>query len=452
MAKKINQLAETPDTINTPVLTDIIELERPSGGGAGSYKSTLGGVKDTLDQLTLDSVGDGVIQVMVTGSGTDIESIDDLGVVSNIEEVDCAGGTGAASPNTHWTRVFGPDPGASATLSLALPAVSVFGAVDQTKVISAGVDVDGSHVVNVDLTNIKNGDGSTLTSLQLTEADQYVVLRLFDMTQWRVIKVVGATIAPVLIQESINSSRQLLNDLKATDGGGLNLNVAAGGVTTPYGTINFGGDTIALVNDSANFVGLSVSAVSAGVVAALSSSTVGFAAGVLPIAEVTVESGAITDIADRRGFLFSPVFPLNDVTTSQFDVTNSTSLTDIPGLSVPVVDGGTYIFEATLFTVSNIGTGVKAAIAGTATATSIIYEGTTYSAGIPIATAATRSTALESAVGGVTAVTEARIDITGTIVVDQGGTLTVQFAQNAAIAATDSSVLIGSKLKVTRVS
>lgn len=46
-------------------------------------------------------------------------------------------------------------------------------------------------------------------------------------------------------------------------------------------------------------------------------------------------------------------------------------------------------------------------------------------------------------VGGVTAVTAAYCRITGTITVNAGGTLTVQFAQNASDV-TASSVLIGS--------
>lgn len=139
------------------------------------------------------------------------------------------------------------------------------------------------------------------------------------------------------------------------------------------------------------------------------------------------------------------------VTTSQFDKTNDVTLANIPGLSVNVSAATTYVFEATLFTTSNVGTGVQAAIAGTCTATSIIYEGTTYSAGVSIATAGTRTTTKGAAVGGVTAVTVARIDITGTIVVANAGTLTVQFAENAGIALTTSSVLVNSKFTVIKV-
>lgn len=159
-----------------------------------------------------------------------------------------------------------------------------------------------------------------------------------------------------------------------------------------------------------------------------------------------------TSIFDYNGL---PLFPGSSqvaVTTAQFDKTNSDSLSSIPGLDTLLVEaGGTYTFEATLFTVSDIATGVKAAISGTATATSIIYEGTLYEAGVSIAAGTTRAAALDTAVADKEAVTVARIDITGTIVVDDAGTLAVQFAEKTAVVATTSSVLVGSKFEVTRV-
>lgn len=137
------------------------------------------------------------------------------------------------------------------------------------------------------------------------------------------------------------------------------------------------------------------------------------------------------------------------ITTGQFDKTNSTTLEDVTNLSVDVEVSETYIFEATLFTISDVSTGVKAAIGGTCSEVSIIYEATTYS-GTAIA-AHTRTTTKGNAVGGVTAVTAARIDITGTIAAGTSSTLTVQFAENAAVAATTSSVLSLSKFTVTKV-
>ena len=125
--------------------------------------------------------------------------------------------------------------------------------------------------------------------------------------------------------------------------------------------------------------------------------------------------------------------------STQFDKTNTT-LADVTGLTATLVAGKIYRFEAKLYTTSDVGGGVKVAIAGTATATAIIYEGLTINAGT---TTQSRGTALATTVGAVTAVTAAYITITGTITCNAAGTLTVQFAQNASNA-TASSVLVGS--------
>lgn len=132
---------------------------------------------------------------------------------------------------------------------------------------------------------------------------------------------------------------------------------------------------------------------------------------------------------------------LADRVSSQFDKTNQT-LADITGLSHDVEAGKAYAFEAMLYTTSSSSGGIKSAIAGTATATSIIYESLTIQTGTTVATTASRSTALAGTVANVTAVTVATVMIKGTIVVNAAGTLTVQFARNAASGT--SSVLVGS--------
>jgi len=129
--------------------------------------------------------------------------------------------------------------------------------------------------------------------------------------------------------------------------------------------------------------------------------------------------------------------------STQFDKTNTT-LSDITGLTATLVAGKIYRFEAKLYTTSDVAGGVKFAIAGTATATNIIYEGLTTDAGL---TTQSRAAALATAVGAVTAVTAAYTVITGTITVNAAGTLTVQFAENAATVT--SSVLVGSTFVVT---
>ena len=136
---------------------------------------------------------------------------------------------------------------------------------------------------------------------------------------------------------------------------------------------------------------------------------------------------------------------LSSRVSTQYD-NSTTTLGNVTGLTATVISGKTYRFEAKLYTTSDIAGGVKAAIAGTATATAIIYEGLTTDAGL---VTQGRGAALGDAVGSVTAVTAAYITISGTITVNAGGTLTVQFAENAATAT--SSVLVGSRFTVTEI-
>lgn len=132
--------------------------------------------------------------------------------------------------------------------------------------------------------------------------------------------------------------------------------------------------------------------------------------------------------------------------TSQFDKTSSTTLSDVPMDGTINVEASTrYSFEAVVYTTSNVAAGVKFAISGTATATTIIYEAIVDNAAA--ISAQTRATALGTAVGAVTAVTVAYCRITGTILVNAAGTLTLQFAQNVSNAAA-SSVLIGSNFRI----
>lgn len=137
---------------------------------------------------------------------------------------------------------------------------------------------------------------------------------------------------------------------------------------------------------------------------------------------------------------------LADRVSTQFDMT-TTTLTNITGLSHNVEASKAYAFEAILYTTSNVAGGIKAAIAGTATATSVIYESLVIQTGTTVATTASRGTALGNTVCNVTAVTAATCIIKGTIVVNAAGTLTAQFAANAAVGT--SSVLVGSSWTLT---
>lgn len=136
-------------------------------------------------------------------------------------------------------------------------------------------------------------------------------------------------------------------------------------------------------------------------------------------------------------------FRLGTSATRTTDVT----LSNVTGFSANLLNGATYTFEAKLYTTSNVAGGVNYAIGGTATASSIIYEGLTTDAGL---TTQSRAAAMATSVGNVTAVTAAYTVITGTIVCNATGSLTLQFAQNASNASA-STILAGSTFIVTRI-
>jgi hypothetical protein len=136
------------------------------------------------------------------------------------------------------------------------------------------------------------------------------------------------------------------------------------------------------------------------------------------------------------------------VVTAQFDKTNTT-LGDVTGLSVPVEAGRTYSFRAVLF-LSLDATGLgKVAIGGTATATSVAFDGhyTRAATAQPLSVGFVNS--LGTAATAFTASTAKTCVLEGTITVNSGGTLTVQFAQSGA--GGTSSVLVGSTFTVTHV-
>jgi hypothetical protein len=128
----------------------------------------------------------------------------------------------------------------------------------------------------------------------------------------------------------------------------------------------------------------------------------------------------------------------------------SDTLSAATGLTVTVGAGLTYAFRAILYTSSNTSGGVKFDIAGAATATAIRFhisyinnaDGTW-----PISAA---HTSLGGGGSGVTATAAGKCVIEGTITVNAGGTLLVNFAQNASHAS-DSKVLIGSTLVAKKI-
>lgn len=125
---------------------------------------------------------------------------------------------------------------------------------------------------------------------------------------------------------------------------------------------------------------------------------------------------------------------------ANFDKTDTT-LANVTGLSFNVEAGKTYSFEARLLFDATAGGGHKYAIAGTATATAIAYQINSIANATSAFVITSRQTALAGSAGQAGA-TAGFTRITGTITVNAAGTLTTQFAQNAASGT--SSILRGS--------
>ncbi|NBW10895.1 MAG: hypothetical protein EBR82_22985 [Caulobacteraceae bacterium] len=133
--------------------------------------------------------------------------------------------------------------------------------------------------------------------------------------------------------------------------------------------------------------------------------------------------------------------------TAQLDMTSNTTPVAITGLSVTVTAGATYVFDGYVTGTANASGGAKVAIGGSATATTFNVNAENFNGTTTNARSST--TTLGTSVGGATAVFT-DIKVSGTIVVNAGGTLTLTFAQNASFG-TASSAFVGSWFRVTRV-
>ena len=117
--------------------------------------------------------------------------------------------------------------------------------------------------------------------------------------------------------------------------------------------------------------------------------------------------------------------------TSDVTFTSTTALATVTGLSVSVAAGRTYHFDAHLSFTDAAAGGIQAAIAGTATATNIIYDGWVVDSAANGVKGNTQATALATAVASSTTTgTAGFVEISGTITVNAAGTLLVQAAQN----------------------
>ena len=132
-------------------------------------------------------------------------------------------------------------------------------------------------------------------------------------------------------------------------------------------------------------------------------------------------------------------------TTAGFTAASNTTLTNITALTQNVLAGQSYHFRVWAPTTATAAGGIQFAIAGTATATNITYEG--YIDGAT----KTRASALAAAVCSSASATTGTATIEGTIQVNAAGTLTVQFAQNTTNASA-STVLQGATFEVFQTS
>jgi hypothetical protein len=130
------------------------------------------------------------------------------------------------------------------------------------------------------------------------------------------------------------------------------------------------------------------------------------------------------------------------VSTASFDKTNTT-LANVTGLSFSVAAGKSYKIFAQLFVTADATGGLKVALSGTATLTEARYKIRAVNNGTNEDVLNDVKTALDSSSGHAGA-TAAEVIVEGVITVNAAGTLTVQFAQNAANGT--SSVLVGSSL------
>jgi hypothetical protein len=132
-------------------------------------------------------------------------------------------------------------------------------------------------------------------------------------------------------------------------------------------------------------------------------------------------------------------------TDANFIKFSDTALADVPDLTFTTESGGVYRFKANLFLSTGGTSGAKVSMSGTNTATEIRYF-------ISFRTATAFAGEMNTALDGEYGLNAAYLlcEITGYIQVNEGGTLTVKFAQNASIAA-NSTVLVGSWLEVEKI-
>lgn len=138
------------------------------------------------------------------------------------------------------------------------------------------------------------------------------------------------------------------------------------------------------------------------------------------------------------------------VSTAAVTFTSNITLATITGLSIPLTAGKTYNCRGHLMiTASGVSGGIKVALVATnsLSATSMRFTASNFNAAVT--NARTSSTTLGGTMGAATAIVT-DVDLDGSIVVNAGGTINVQAAQNASNA-TSTVVGVGSTFQCVRV-
>lgn len=158
----------------------------------------------------------------------------------------------------------------------------------------------------------------------------------------------------------------------------------------------------------------------------------------------TMLAGTLADrvFISPEGYLRSPAV---QVLTADFPAVATAALANVTGLSMNVFAAGKYNFEFWGEVDATALGGCQVAIAGTCTATSIIYKINGQDEATGTNSFRGRKTALGGAQGAAGA-TAVEVMIRGSITVNASGTLTVQFAQNAANGT--STLLRGAAFKI----
>lgn len=169
-------------------------------------------------------------------------------------------------------------------------------------------------------------------------------------------------------------------------------------------------------------------------------STAGAITATAPSPSASVRLVKIGKAYSTTALLFQPEWPAIDGTALNIPFASrvtadigytSTTLANVTGLTFTVAAGETRHFLARLYLNATGTGGYKASIAGTATATAVTYRGSIIAETATAFKATGKETTLGNPILAVaSSVEDAYLEIEGTITVNAGGTLTVQFAQN----------------------